>query len=125
MVMQPSQSLGEYTLQYQGHYYPLNKPQIIIGSGQNCDIRIENNPQVLPAHARVISQPGRVFLQIGPGAVGWVNGVLASQQMLQDWDDIMLGDDNTRFTLLLNRYPTGGGQAMWDDATNQVNRQAM
>ncbi|MFL5656661.1 MAG: FHA domain-containing protein [Ktedonobacteraceae bacterium] len=117
--MQLSQSLSQSFLQYQGRYYPLNKPRIVIGSDQSCDIRIENNPQVLPMHVQVISQAGQVFLQyMERGAAIWVNGSPVSQQVLQDQDEIAVGDRNTRLKLQLNRNPAGADQqAAWANTT--------
>ncbi|HXR64843.1 MAG TPA: FHA domain-containing protein [Ktedonobacteraceae bacterium] len=111
--MQFSQSLNQPALRYQGYYYPLNKPQVIIGSDPNCDIRIENNPRVLPMHAQIISQGGQVFLQYAErGAAIWVNGLPASQQMLQDHDRITLGDQDTRLTLQFNWSAAGADQTI-------------
>lgn len=109
--MQFSQNLSQSALRYRGRYYPLNKPQIIIGSDPNCDICIENNPRVLPMHAQIISHGGQVFLQyIERGASIWVNGSPASQQVLQDQDKITLGDQDTRLTFQLNWSPVGNDQ---------------
>ncbi len=106
--MQLSQNLSQHVLQYGGQYYPLNKPEITIGSDQSCDIRIENNPQVLPMHARIVSRTGQVFLTyMQRGAAIWVNGLPVSQQALQDQDEIAVGDLNTRLKLLLNRNSVG------------------
>ena len=125
--MQLSQSLSQSVLQYQGRYYPLNKPKIIIGSDQSCDIRIENNPQVLPMHVQVISQAGQVFLQyMERGAAIWVNGSSVSQQALQDQDVIAVGNRDTRLTLQLNRNPAGADQqATWANATLPANTRAV
>src|SRR5438105_4910918 len=110
-MMQHSRGLSQFVLQYQGRYYPLNKAQIIIGSDQSCDIRIENNPQVLPMHVQVISQAGQVFLQyMERGAAIWVNGAPVAEKTLQDQDEIAVGDRNTRMTLQLNRNLAGADQ---------------
>ncbi|GCF09735.1 FHA domain-containing protein [Dictyobacter arantiisoli] len=112
----------QFVLQYQGREYPLDKPQIIIGSDPRCDIRIENNPQVLPMHAQVISQAGQVFLQyMQRGAAVWVNDSPASQQALRDQDEIALGNRETRLKLQLNRNPTGVNQQVnWTNPTPTV-----
>src|SRR5437879_7391229 len=95
--MQNSQSPGQPALYYQGRYYPLNRPQMMLGSDPRCDVRIENNPRVLPNHAQIISQNGQVFLMyMERGAGIWVNGAPASQQQLQDQDEIALGSGETR-----------------------------
>jgi hypothetical protein len=107
-MMQHSRSLSQLVLQYQGRYYPLNKAQIIIGSDQSCDIRIENNPQVLPMHAQVISRAGQVFLRyMERSAAIWVNGAPVAEKMLQVRDEIAVGDPDTRLTLLLNENAAG------------------
>lgn len=106
--MQFSQSVSQFVLQYQGRAYPLNKPQVIIGCDPSCDIRIENNPKVLPMHAQIISQAGKVFLQyMRRDAAIWVNGSPASQQVLQDQDEIAVGDQGTRLKLLVQKIPGG------------------
>lgn len=111
--MQSSQSLSQPALRYQGRYYPLNKPQIIIGSDPSCDIRVEKGARILPMHAQVISQGGQVFLQyMERGAAIWVNGSPAPQKMLQDQDEIMLGDQATTLTLQLHWNPAGTDQTM-------------
>src|ERR1017187_7826478 len=123
--MQLSQSPGQAFLWYQGRYYPLNKERITIGSDQRCDIRIENNPQVFPMHAQVISQAGQVFLQyMERGAAIWVNGSPASQQPLQDRDEIAIGDYNTRLMLLLNGNPAGADQQAMRANTGAVQNAA-
>jgi hypothetical protein len=100
------QQSSQFVLQYQGQDYPLDKPQVIIGSDQRCDIRIDNDSQVLPMHVQVISQAGRVFIQhMQRGAAIWVNGSPASQQELRDQDELAVGDPNTRLRLLLSRNP--------------------
>jgi hypothetical protein len=105
--MQHSQSLSQPTLQFEGQYYPLNKQRIVIGSDQSCNIRIENNPQVLPMHAQVISEAGQVFiLYMERSATIWVNGLPASQQALHDQDEIAVGDRDTKLILSLNGKPT-------------------
>jgi predicted component of type VI protein secretion system len=106
--MQHFQNLSQSVLLYQGRYYPLNKTSIVIGRDQNCDIPIENNPQVLPVHARIILQAGQVFLQYKERV--WVNGLPPSQQALQDGDEIAVGDLNTRLTLLFNTNSLGADQ---------------
>jgi Inner membrane component of T3SS, cytoplasmic domain len=104
--MQLSQNSGLFALYYQGRSYPLNKPQIIIGSDQSCDIQIKNNPQVLPMHAQVRLQDGQVLLlYMGRGAAIWVNGLPVSQQVLRDQDEIAVGDQATKLTLQLNNQP--------------------
>lgn len=106
--MQMSQNLIQHALLYEGRYYPLNKPEITIGSDQSCDIRIENNPQVLPIHVQLISRAGQVFIwSMQRGASTWVNGLPASQQALQDQDEIAVGDFNTRLRLLFNKNSVG------------------
>jgi len=103
-----SQNFNQHVLLYEGRYYPLNKPEITIGSDQSCDIRIENNPQVLPMHVQLISRAGQVFIwYMQRGAAIWVNGLPASQQALQDQDEIAVGDFNIRLTLLFNRNSVG------------------
>src|SRR5258707_11474687 len=119
--MHVSQNLSQHVLQYQGRYYPLNKPQIIIGSDQGCDIRVENNPRVLPMHVQVISQGGRIFLQyMERGAAIWVNGAPIAEKMLQDRDEIAVGDGETRLTLLLNWQAADASQLDTWSNTNQA-----
>ena len=99
--MQVSQSYDGYALRYQGINYPLNKPQIIIGSDPRCDIPIQNSPRVSPAHAVLALRQGQVFLQsLGRNAAIWVNGVAVTEAQLPDWAEIALGDLETRLTLL-------------------------
>ena len=111
--MQHSQNPGQSVLLYQGRYYPLDKPQIFLGSDSSCDVQIENNPRVLPMHAQIISHNGQVFLQyLERDAAIWVNSMPTSQKALQDQDEIALGDGNTRLTLLLNWTPSGASTAL-------------
>src|SRR5215469_4363681 len=92
MRMQNTQNSGQPALYYQGRYYSLDRPQMIIGSAPDCDVCIENNSSVLPHHAQIISQNGHVFLMyMERGAGIWVNGAPASQRQLQDQDEIALG----------------------------------
>ena len=101
--MQVSQNPSQHVLYYQGRYYRLDKAQIVIGSDPRCDICIEDNPHVLPAHARVISQQGQVFLQhLDRNAAIWVNSVPVAETQLQDRAEIAIGDPTTKL-LLLNR----------------------
>ncbi len=117
--MQFSQNSSQPALRFQGQYYPLNKTQTIIGSNPGCDIRIENNPRVLSMHAQVIWQGGQVFLlAIDSNAAIWVNNVLTSQKLLEDQDEIALGDGETRMQLLLNWNAIATSpRATWDYAT--------
>lgn len=107
-TMQPSQ--GRFFLAYQGQYYPLDKPRILIGSDQSCDIRITDNPQVLPQHVQIfISQAGQIILQSMRGdAAVWVNGSAVSQQMLKQQDEIILSTQETRLKLIFAKAQETG-----------------
>src|ERR1051326_9326515 len=70
--------------------------------------RSVDNQRVLPLHAQLISRDGQVFIRyMQSSAAVWVNGSPASQQALQDRDEIVLGDFNTRLTLLFNKNAVG------------------
>ena len=107
MDMQESSILNQFALRYQGQDYTFDKPLITIGSDSSCDIRIQNNPQILPMHANLMYRDGRILLRfIGRGAAIWVNGLPVAQQELKDQDEIALGTQETRMTLLLNNVST-------------------
>jgi hypothetical protein len=109
--MQFPQNPGQSALRYQGRYYPLNKSQISIGCDPNCDIPIEHNPRVLPIHAQIIAYGGLIYVKsMERGAVVWVNGSPALQQVLQDQDTIAIGDQETRLTFQLHWNPNGAEQ---------------
>lgn len=123
--MQVSQSSGGHVLRYQGRNYPLDKPQIVIGSDPRCDISIENSSHVLPAHALLVLRGGQVFLRcLNRNAAIWVNDLPVTEAQLRDRAAIALGDPETRLMLLLNWMPTdqtshqAGTDPVGADATN-------
>jgi hypothetical protein len=75
-----------------GHSYPLNKTRLIIGSGNNCDIKI-NDSSVSHYHALITLHPdeGVSIMDLESTNGTYINGITISKALLEIDDVLSLG----------------------------------
>ncbi len=88
-------------LEVNGVRHPLNPPGLVIGRGTEADLRI-NDPGISRRHAQFIvanTAEGQTIRVVDLGSTNGikVNGVRTTQQMLQDGDQITIGNTQMQF----------------------------
>lgn len=82
--------------QSEGHEFLFDKPHLVVGSSEKCDIVIFNDPTIKPRHAVIIkTNQGYEIESLGEGKI-WVNNEEITRGVLKREDLLKLG--NTRLT---------------------------
>ncbi len=79
--------------------YRLDKPAVIVGSGENCNIRLEDVGAVA-RHCQILKMENGFVLRDMSGEVGtFVNGKKVKEHLLSDRDLIQVGKERFTFSL--------------------------
>jgi pSer/pThr/pTyr-binding forkhead associated (FHA) protein len=79
--------------------YRLDKPAVILGSGENCNIRVEDGG-VSARHCQILKMENGFVLRDMSGDVGtFVNGRKVKEHLLSDRDLIQVGKERFTFSL--------------------------
>ena len=75
----------------QGNRFPLDVPQLLLGRGSRCDVRISDS-EVSREHARLELQENRWhFIDLGSSNGSFINGKTVRSQILEQGDQIQVG----------------------------------
>ena len=78
---------------YIGRAFPLDKPEVTLGRGDDRDIRLADDTSISRRHARLLAGPaGLEMLDEGSSNGTWVNGSRITRSPLRPGDEVRLGD---------------------------------
>lgn len=78
---------------YIGRSFPVDKPEVTLGRGDDRDIRLADDSSVSRRHARLLAGPGGVeMLDEGSSNGTWVNGSRITRSPVKPGDEVRLGD---------------------------------
>ncbi|HEY3413436.1 MAG TPA: FHA domain-containing protein [Armatimonadota bacterium] len=78
---------------YVGRSFPLEKPEVTLGRGDDRDIRLPDDTSVSRRHARFVAGPtGMEMLDEGSSNGTWINGARITRSPLKPGDEVRLGN---------------------------------
>lgn len=70
-------------------------PSTVLGTSRRCHIRLRGDPKASERHAVIESEEGRLVVRdLGSKAGTYVNGLRVTRQVLEDTDEIVIGESS-------------------------------